>query len=310
MRKLTIILVAVAATATACGGGGGGEVAATVNGADVTVEDVRSFPHDTSATIAAGEFAQYLGALIQWQILDAAAAEEFGVDPTDEQVDQEMETVLAEQADGATLEELAEAQNLSEETVRRIVRVGLIQEQVSAELAETLPEPTQEQLNRAVETERAGMTEVCARHILVATAEEAEEARARIEGGEDFADVAAEVSTDPGSGENGGDLGCALAQNYVPEFQEASVNAEIDEVTEPVQSQFGFHLIQVYERTGPEESALSSEDELRAALVEEAGFVALQDWLLEKVNEAEVTVDEEYGTWTLEPQPGVQPPTT
>lgn len=305
---MTLLLVCVALVLAACGGEGGGDVAATVDDSEVTVEDVRSFPFDSSGTLETQEFAQYLGALIQWRILDDAAAEEFGVDPTPEEIDEELSVVLTEQMGGASIEDLAEQQNLSEETVRSIVRVGLIQDLVAAELSTDLAEPTPDQVATAMETQRAGLTEVCARHILVATAEEAEEAADRIEGGEEFEAVAAEMSTDPSAAENGGDLGCAPAETYVPEFRAAAVSAEIDEMTEPVQSQFGFHLIEVYERTDPTDEDLPAEDEIRQTLLDEAGFVALEEWLMEQVNAAEVTVDEEYGTWTLEPQPGVQPP--
>lgn len=305
---MTLLLVCVALVLVACGGEGGGDVAATVDDSEVTVEDVRSFPFDSSGTIGTQEFAQYLGALIQWRILDDAAAEEFGIDPTPEEVDEELTVVLTEQMGGASIEDLAEQQNLSEETVRSIVRVGLIQELVAAELSNDLAEPTDDQIATAMETQRAGLTEVCARHILVATAEEAEEAADRIEGGEEFEAVAAAMSTDPSAAENGGDLGCAPAETYVPAFRAAAVSAEIDEMTEPVQTQFGFHLIVVYDRTDPAEEDLPAEDDIRQTLLDEAGFVALEEWLVGQVNEAEVTVDEEYGTWTLEPQPGVQPP--
>lgn len=308
MRKLTPILLCAALALGACGDGGGGDVAATVGDTELTVSDVRGFPHDSSATIPTAEFAQYLGALIQWQILDDAAAEDFGIDPSEEDVDAELETVLTEQMAGQSLETLTEEQNLSETTVRRIVRVGLIQELVADELSSTASEPTDDDVAAALAEQRVGLTEVCARHVLVATPEEAEEATSRIEGGEEFADVAADMSTDPSAAENGGDLGCAPAQSYVPEFRDASVAAEIDEVTEPVESQFGFHVIVVYDRTEPATEELPAEEEVRETLADEAGLVALEEWLVAKVTAAEVTVDEEYGTWTLEPQPAVVPP--
>ncbi len=308
MRKLTPLLLCVALLVAACGSGGDGDVAATVGDTVLTVSDVRSFPFDRSGTIGTTEFAQYLGALIQWQILDDAADDEFGIDPTDAEVDAELDVVLTDQMGGVSLEAITEEQNLSEDTVRRIIRVGLIQQLVAEELASSLAEPTPAQIDQAVDQQRAGLTEVCARHILVTTAEEAEEAADRLEGGEDFADVAADISTDPSAAENGGDLGCAPAQTYVPEFRDATVGAEIDEVTEPVQSQFGFHLIVVYDRNEPSQEELPDEEEIRETLIEEAGVVALEEWLMAKVNGADVTVEEEYGTWTLEPQPGVLPP--
>lgn len=310
MKKLILLVVAGAMLVTACGDTAGGEVAATVNGTDVTVEDVRGFPYETEATIEATQFAQYLGALIQWQILDAAAAEEYGIDPTEAEVDAELEQVLAEQAGGATLEEVAQGQNLSESTVRQIVRVGLIQELLIEELASEPGDVSDDEVETALAEQTAGLTEVCARHILVATEEEALAAKQRLEDGEDFATVAGEVSTDPSAADNGGDLGCAPAQQYVPEFRDAAVSAELDTLTEPVETQYGFHILEVYERTEPDADALPAEDDIRTLLVESSGAEAVQAWLTEIVETADVTVNEEYGTWTLEPQPGVQPPTS
>lgn len=296
MRKSIAYVLAAALALSACGGGGGGEVAATVGDAELTVADVQAFPFEESGTIESAQFAQYLGALIQWQILDAAAASDFGIDPSEEEVEEELNSVLENQANGMTLSEVAESQNLSEETVRKVIRVGLIQRLVS----DALPEPTDEEVANALESESADITEVCARHVLVETVEDAETARQRLADGEDFAAVAGEVSTDPSAAQNGGDLGCAPAGQYVPEFRDAAVAAEIDELTDPVETQFGFHVIQVYDRTDP------SQDDVRELLSSRA----LEDWLVEQVTQAEVSVEEEYGTWTTDPTPGVTPPAT
>ena len=79
------------------------------------------------------------------------------------------------------------------------------------------------------------------------------EARARIvDGGEDFAAVAKEISEDPGSGANGGELGCFGKGQMVPEFEEAAFSLAKGEVSQPVKTDFGYHLIQVYD-TKPDE---------------------------------------------------------
>ncbi len=80
-----------------------------------------------------------------------------------------------------------------------------------------------------------------------------QDARQRIvEGGEDFAEVAKEVSEDPGSAPNGGDLGCFGKGQMVPEFEQAAFSLEKGEVSQPVKTDFGFHIIQVYD-TKPDE---------------------------------------------------------
>jgi peptidyl-prolyl cis-trans isomerase C len=85
--------------------------------------------------------------------------------------------------------------------------------------------------------------EIHARHILVATEEEAKTALARVKGGEDFAKVADELSKDPGS--KGGDLGWFIKDKMVPEFAEAAFKLKKGEISDPVKSPFGWHIIQV-----------------------------------------------------------------
>ena len=137
------------------------------------------------------------------------------------------------------------------------------------------------------------------------TEEEAQAALDRIEGGEAFEDVAAELGTD-GTAETGGDLGCAPATNYVAEFAVATIEADLEVPTGPVQSQFGFHVILVRERTQ------TSLEEVRADIVaglrSQQSTTLLSDWMLAVISGADVTVEEEYGTWELDPFPTVVPP--
>ena len=85
--------------------------------------------------------------------------------------------------------------------------------------------------------------EIHARHILVPTKAEAEAALKRIKAGEDFAKVAKEVSKDPGS--EGGDLGWFTKERMVPAFADAAFKLKPGEVSEPVKTQFGWHIIKV-----------------------------------------------------------------
>jgi peptidyl-prolyl cis-trans isomerase C len=85
--------------------------------------------------------------------------------------------------------------------------------------------------------------EVHARHILLPTEEEAKAALARIKAGEDFAKVATELSKDPGG--EGGDLGWFTKDRMVPEFADAAFKLEPGQVSDPVKSQFGWHIIKV-----------------------------------------------------------------
>jgi peptidyl-prolyl cis-trans isomerase C len=85
--------------------------------------------------------------------------------------------------------------------------------------------------------------EIHARHILVPTEAEAKAALDRVKKGEDFAKVADEVSKDPGS--QGGDLGWFTKDKMVPEFADAAFKLEPGQISDPVKSEFGWHVIKV-----------------------------------------------------------------
>lgn len=79
----------------------------------------------------------------------------------------------------------------------------------------------------------------------------AQEIRDRIvEGGEDFAELASQYSEDPGSGKLGGDLGWAKRNTFVPEFEASAYTLEKNEISELVETEFGFHILQLIERRG------------------------------------------------------------
>lgn len=94
--------------------------------------------------------------------------------------------------------------------------------------------------------------EVHARHILVETEDEAKQAQTRLKAGEDFGKLAGEVSKDPGSKSEGGDLGFFTQDRMVQPFAETAFKLQPGQVSDPVKTQFGWHLIKVEEkRTRP-----------------------------------------------------------
>ena len=97
----------------------------------------------------------------------------------------------------------------------------------------------------------------------------------RILGGEDFADLALRFSNDPGSGAEGGDLGWSGRGRYVAEFDEAAFSLDIGQVSEPVKTTFGYHIIEVLER---DDERPKEESSLQQEYAE-----AFQTWLQEQV---------------------------
>ena len=92
-----------------------------------------------------------------------------------------------------------------------------------------------------------GEEEVHARHILVETEDEAKAVKAELDKGADFADLAKKKSKDPGASD-GGDLGFFTKDQMVPEFSQAAFSLEPGKISDPVKSQFGWHIIKVEEK--------------------------------------------------------------
>lgn len=192
--------------------------------------------------------AQALDTLVQFRIVDFEARR--CGDPcrvTQEQVDERLAEVKERNFQGSEKEfsDFLKESSLTLADARRVLRSGLQQEELfdhvtrgvrfTAEDAREYYDQHRDEFRRP-----AGRT---ASHILVETREEAERIRAMATP-ENFADLAREHSTDPGAA-NGGSLGEVSRGAFVPEFEEAAFALEDDEISQPVQTQFGWHLILV-----------------------------------------------------------------
>ncbi len=148
---------------------------------------------------------------------------------------------------------------------------------------------TEEAVQAAYDAQFANVepaTEWNASHILVGTQEEAQAVIDRLNAGEDFAAVAQEVSTDTGSGAQGGELGWFGAGMMVPEFEQGVSGLEPGAVSEPIQSQFGFHVIRLNETRPQEAPAL---DEVRSEIEAQVQQEAIEARIVELESAAEVT---------------------
>jgi len=196
------------------------EVVARVNGTDITEKDIKMALKDIRETLPQMSKAERRDYVISYltdlEIVSKAAEDEGFAAKEDIQRQLTylskralMELYLNDAGEKAATEE--EAKKLYDEVVSDIP-----------------PEPR-----------------VRARHILVETEDEAKAIKADLDGGKDFADVAKEKSKDPGSGAEGGDLGWFTKEQMVPEFAEAAFSLDEGQVSEPVKSDFGWHIIKV-----------------------------------------------------------------
>lgn len=167
-------------------------------------------------------------------------------------------------------------------------------------------------------------TEICVSHVLVGLQggrtpseadAEARELRDRIESGEDFTAIASNESDDPAAAAEGGELGCGskASLQFDPTFEAAAFALEEGEVSEPVQTQFGSHLIMVTAITQPELDEV--EDSIQTVMAQAATELQ-NEFLFGTICGGDVDVNPRYGTWSrascdeLVPQqlPRVEPP--
>lgn len=182
-----------------------------------------------------------------------------------------------------------------EELVRRQALAGRVQEAIA-------PTPGLEQAREYYEQNRSDFAAVCVSHIFVSAERGPDEARARIEDlarqlseGADFRVLATEQSDDAAAAAQGGSLGCQPRGSLIPAFEEVAFDLPLGQVSDPVETNVGFHLILVEDRRElPFEEV---QNQVLEAL-EGNRVPVFADFVNEVTCEAEVEVNPRYGTWT------------
>lgn len=271
-------LVLVGLVVTACGGDVPRGAAATVDGAEIPREQlvgwVRSALNDNPALDEAAVQRDLLSRAIQARII-AGVLDARGLVVTEEDLAsvraQILEEVGGEETLAITLSEIGFPVDFYE-------TVFVANEAAIDVLVRDLAQ------GRVLETRTA-------RHILVESAQEADEIFALLTDGADFAELATERSQDPGSAIEGGSLGARERGVFVPEFDEAVWSARLDVVLEPVESQFGFHVIEVIAEDR------RTADQLDSGSLRQLVNAELGDLIGAAVAASEVLVAANLGTW-------------
>lgn len=178
------------------------------------------------------------------------------------------------------VEQLIQQQLLSQEQdeLTRLNALMLTNEERSLKAVQTVNQITDAQVtDDAIQAaydaqfaEFQGEDEFNASHILVATEDEAKEIKAQLDDGADFAELAKEKSTGP-SGPNGGALGWFGKGQMVPEFEQAVIGLEKGQVSDPVQTQFGWHVVILNDKRKSEAPEFAAvRDELAQSVRQEA----------------------------------------
>jgi parvulin-like peptidyl-prolyl isomerase len=300
----SVFAVVLAVLLVACGGTGG-SVAATVDGERIEREllermvraqleaqgvDPESLDAEERGERVEPLQRQMLTALIQFEILEQVA-DDFGVEISDEDLDAAFEEQVA-QFGG---EEAYQAETgMSEEEFRELFVATQVR--VDALFAELTEDVGDDELREAYEAQvETRYATRAVRHILVETEEEADDVVEELEDGADFGELAGDVSQDPGSAPQGGEYGAEPRGQYVEEFDDAVWDADIGELVGPVETQFGFHVIEVTDEELAEFEDVR--DELREELTGGEAQEAFNAIIESAFAETDVEVDSAFGTW-------------
>lgn len=267
MKKTLFALTVAASIGLAACSNPGDEVVVSTSAGDITQEEFYNHVKD----IAGDQ-------LLQQVVVEKILSDKYKV--TDEEIDEELKAVKDELGEG--YEAALAQENLTEEKLKTNIRFSLLQQKAVADV-----EVTDEEIQKYYDQ---ASKELNARHILVEDEALAKELVEKLKAGGDFAALAKENSTDPGSGEKGGDLGWFTIGTMVPAFNDAAYALEIDEISEPVKSDFGYHIIQVLDKRDVKDYGTleDKKEEIREAIAATKG-----DWnikMAELIKEAKVEV--------------------
>jgi peptidyl-prolyl cis-trans isomerase C len=274
-------------------------------GGEVTLGEVQEFAEQSGLGDVSPDSPQFevtvqqiMPTLVEFEIAQAYA-EEHGITVSEDEVDQEIESIkdqIAEQARAQGMDvsreeafqQALQGASLTEEELREQLREQLpvqkVQERVVGDV-----QASQEEVERFYEENKelqfTTPEQRCARHILFNKdqREKAEEVKGQLQNGADFGELAKEHSQDPGSAEQGGDLGCLGRGETVPEFEEAVFNAKEDEIVGPVETKFGYHVIEVTDIRQKSTQPLSEvEGQIREQLSTEVQAEEFSAWVQEQ----------------------------
>ncbi len=218
-------------------------------------------------------------------------AEDLGIEVTDKQVDERLDQIKKQYfgGDQKKYEKQLEEQKVTEAQVRTQLRSQLVSEKIFAQVTSEV-KVTDEEIEKQYEEKKATQysqpqsREV--RHILVKTKAKADDIAAQLEGGADFAALANKFSEDTGSKATGGKLTITEGQT-VPTFDQKAFSLKKNEISEPVKTQFGYHIIQALGEVEPAKVTplKEVEDAIRQQLQQTKKNEAMTDWIAELKDE-------------------------
>lgn len=174
-------------------------------------------------------------------------AEKAEVKVSEEDIEEEYKNYINYYGGEESFNSMLQMYGMSADDVRKDIENSLLTEKVIASTIEVKDEELQTYFSENAANYET-VAEVAAKHILVATEEEAKKALERLNAGEEWDKLAAELSTDTSNKDKGGDLGFFGEGVMVEEFTTVAFAQEVGTISAPVKTEYGFHIINVYDK--------------------------------------------------------------
>lgn len=228
--------------------------------------------------------------IVKGQVLDKLITEELIKQEAESKGITVEDTAVQETYDGfkerleqdEELKKFYEENNLDEEFVKKQIKMELLVQEYEKILLEELGLNDQEKLN---ELTKDYVIQVSAKHILVDDEKLAKDIISKIEAGEDFEKLVKEYSTDPTVEKNSGDLGYFSRGDMLPEFDKAVFNMTIGEISEPVKTEYGYHVIKLQDKKTLEDLKKKLPDEEFTVQRKNVEMKVKQEKFIKKIEE-------------------------
>ena len=267
MKKAMLALAATSVIALSACGTSSSDKIVTSKAGDITKEEF----YDQMKTQAGKQ-------VLNNMVMEKVLIKNYKVE--DKDVDKKFDEMKKQYGD--QFDTLLKQQGIKEETIKNGVRAQLAQEKA---IEKTITDK---------ELKDNYKPEIKASHILVKDEATAKKVKEELGQGKSFEELAKQYSEDTGSKEKGGDLGFFGPGKMVKEFEEAAYKLKKDEVSEPVKSQFGYHIIKVTDIKEPEKSFEQSKADIKKEIVQKKAQdgAFMNDLMMKEIKKADVKVDD------------------
>lgn len=212
--------------------------------------------------------------------------------------DQALAAIIAsldQQVGADKVDQQLQSSGLTREDLNDLGREVLLFQDVQSKLADTGSNDAQ--LKKLYQQQILDYTNVDVEHILVKTEAEAQDVYDKVTApgftDADFAALAKDVSIDPSAKQNGGTLPTSPASGYVAEFGQAAADLAVGEVSKPVKTQYGWHVIKLLDKT------VTPFEKAKSQLVQSGAPQIFNDWLTKQAEDQGVDVNPKYGRYDI-----------